>query len=515
MLNRPKNFLKRLFKTDLKDILQKMYPVFLVILVYSVLFLIIRSYQLILWNDIDRKTITIGILGTFENSNFFLAKELPEKIASNLIYCGLMRFDPKNLAYKNLLAQEVNFSSDLKTINVKLKPQVFWKPNKFFSSSEYENFYSLIKTNQEVKHPIKINFQGIDFKKINEQEFQLNLSSPYSPFFYNLTIPLIESLDTKQSNFCGPYLLNKIVKTQFGQELVFRKNLNYNLTKPAYDRIIIKTYQKENDLIKDFNQGKISLIINNEYSKNFKFLKHSRVLPVKNGTIYLTIFNLENAKFKDKTTRQYLAQLINKRSILNQVLSGYGNIIEAPLNYKFYKIQDSKIQKQDISNSNIVKAPQDIKLSYPQTQIFNQIAHIIKSHLEQAGIKVNLDPLDIKGNFIETLKNKDYELMLIGQNYIYPPDPYSFWSSSQIKFPGQNIANLINTDIDQILDKIRTTIEVEAVRDLAIKFNSLIKNELPAIFIFSPDYIAITNKKVFFPNNLHANYSEEIINSIL
>lgn len=426
-----------------------------------------------------------------------------------------MYFDPKSMSYSNLLMEKLVFSSDLKTANIKLKPQVFWNANQVFTAAKYESFFNLIKSSPEIKHPIKINFQGVDLKTVNNQEIQLNLSAPYFPFLYNLTFPIVDNLAPNQTNFCGPYLVTKINKTQFGQDLSLIKNPNYKLSNPIFDKIIIKIYRNESSLIKHFNQGKISIVISSEYTNNFKLLKHARLLPTKNGTVYLTIFNLENDKLKDKTTRRYLNQLVDKRKILNQTFAGYGNIIEAPLNTEFYQISKSKTQPLTNFNPSAVKIPKSLRLAYPQTQIFTQISKIIKRDFEKAGIQVSLEPLALKDGFVEALKNKDYELILIGQNYIYPPDPYSFWSSSQIKFPGQNMANLANPDIDSILDKIRTTNNIDAIKTLAQEFNSLMQNELPAIFIFSPDYITITDKRIHFPDRLRANYPEEIINSIL
>lgn len=345
-------------------------------------------------------------------------------------------------------------------------------------------------------------------------EIQLILTTPYYPFLSNLTFPIVENLVSSKTNYCGAYFIAKIDKTSFGQELLLVKNPYYKLTTPIFDRIILKIYQNEQDLIRHFNQGKISLIIN-EYNRNLKHLKYSRVIPVKNSSVYMLIFNLESPKFKDKSTRHYLNKLINKAKILDQVFLNYGNISDAPLNNEFYNIKSAKnLASNDLKLQNI-NIPKNIKLSYPNNFIFSQIAEIIKSDFEKNGIQVHLEPITIKEGLIEVFKNKDYELILIGHNYTYPPDPYSFWSSTQIKFPGQNLANLNSAEIDGILEKIRTTNETGLLQDLIQKFNLLMQNDLPAIFIVNADYVVITDKRINFPSGLRANYLEDIINLFL
>ena len=112
-------------------------------------------------------------------------------------------------------------------------------------------------------------------------------------------------------------------------------------------------------------------------------------------------------------------------------------------------------------------------------------------------MKVNVDSEsvgDIQQNFI---RPREYEAFLFGQSWMTSePDPYSFWHSSQTRDPGQNLALYSNPDIDKTLEKLRETMDPEARIDLFKKFQQTISDDIPAIFLYSPNYIYVVNKRV-------------------
>ncbi|HLM83615.1 MAG TPA: ABC transporter substrate-binding protein, partial [Candidatus Bathyarchaeia archaeon] len=59
-----------------------------------------------------------------------------------------------------------------------------------------------------------------------------------------------------------------------------------------------------------------------------------------------------------------------------------------------------------------------------------------------------------------------------------------------------NLALYSNPDVDKTLEKLRTETDEAARADLYKKFQQTLTNDIPAIFLYSPNYIATVNKKV-------------------
>ena len=124
-------------------------------------------------------------------------------------------------------------------------------------------------------------------------------------------------------------------------------------------------------------------------------------------------------------------------------------------------------------------------------------ANILKSQWEAVGAKVTVDSEsvgDIQQNFI---RPREYEAFLFGQSWpTAEPDPYSFWHSSQTKDPGLNLALYSNPDVDKILEKLRTETDEGKRVDLYKKFQQSVTDDIPAVFLYSPNYLSVVNKKV-------------------
>jgi peptide/nickel transport system substrate-binding protein len=124
-----------------------------------------------------------------------------------------------------------------------------------------------------------------------------------------------------------------------------------------------------------------------------------------------------------------------------------------------------------------------------------QIAKELQKEWQQIGAKVNINAVDPKA-IADIIQNRDYEVLLYGQILGMDPDPFPFWHSSQTSFPGLNLTSLNNTTIDKLLNDARKT---SNDNDRAAKygeFQTLLAEEIPAIFLFNPTYTYPQNKKI-------------------
>ena len=121
---------------------------------------------------------------------------------------------------------------------------------------------------------------------------------------------------------------------------------------------------------------------------------------------------------------------------------------------------------------------------------------LIKKYWQQLGIKVNLNIVSPSEIRRETIKNRDYEILLYSEIVGSDPDPYPFWHSSQNVHPGLNLAIFVNRHVDELLEEARQTNKEDERSEKYIKFQNILAADVPAIFLYSPTYTYVVDKKI-------------------
>ena len=86
--------------------------------------------------------------------------------------------------------------------------------------------------------------------------------------------------------------------------------------------------------------------------------------------------------------------------------------------------------------------------------------------------------------------------MLFGEIINHESDLYAFWHSSQRKDPGLNVAMYTNAKVDKILeDAFVATDENTKIQKYTL-FENEIKKDMPAIFLYSPNFIYVVLKNL-------------------
>jgi len=148
----------------------------------------------------------------------------------------------------------------------------------------------------------------------------------------------------------------------------------------------------------------------------------------------------------------------------------------------------------------------DVTITAVNSEDGLKVANIVKSFWEALGVKVKINPVaatDLQNNVIKT---RNFEAFIFGQDVGNDPDQYVFWHSSQISNGGLNISEYKNKDVDALLEGGRLTVLSADRLSKYQKFQEIITDELPMIFLYSPRYLYLQNKKI---NGLK---SETIVN---
>ena len=432
------------------------------------------------------------------------------------------------------LAESYKASGNNKVWNIRLKEGVVWYDGEPITS---DDLIFTIKTIQgaDSRSALFSSWQGIAVERISEREVKLTLPETYGFFESTLKelrpIPkhLFEALPASNLRLSdynlepigsGPFKFVSFKKERSGfiDEYRLTRNESYFNQKPYLEEIVLKFYQNEDELIKAFNSGAIDGFGGLNPKNISKIIINHQVFKLLMPRYYAVFLNpYSRAVLKDKNIRLALNYGVDKKSLVEKVFDGQAVWPAGPLTLGMkgytagaYPEEDFSVEKANrilddlgwqlntdgIREKKIKKESErlEFNLVVPQISFLIETANLIKEDWSKIGVKLNLIIRPTVEINDEAVKNRDYEMLIFGNIFRNNdvPDLSSFWHSSERFYPGLNLALYENKTADSLIESIRKNLnERNRERDLAI-LQSLIIRDMPAIFLYSPDYFYIS-----------------------
>lgn len=132
--------------------------------------------------------------------------------------------------------------------------------------------------------------------------------------------------------------------------------------------------------------------------------------------------------------------------------------------------------------------PLKFTLVTAENSLLKNTAEIIKKQWESIGIEVEVKSFPVLKLEKDYIKPRNYEILLFGEVLESIPDPFPFWHSSQEKDPGLNLSLYQNKKADKLLEQARITLDPESRAEKYQKFQNILIEDAPAIFLYSPNY---------------------------
>lgn len=144
--------------------------------------------------------------------------------------------------------------------------------------------------------------------------------------------------------------------------------------------------------------------------------------------------------------------------------------------------------------------------------IYGELAEIIKEQWLKIGVNLNVEVLENE-MFQSRLANREYDLLLFGQNLGYNLDAYPYWHSSQAKEDGLNLSQFKNFVADSLFEKARLD-DNEARLKTLNDIQEIIAQEVPAVFLYSPTYYTALTQNISHPDFRHLATISDRLSSI-
>lgn len=476
---------------------------------------------------------TEGLIGTpqYLNPLYAVANDTDADLTI-LLFSGLMRWDPNDGLVTDL-AESYTISDDQKTYTFILRTDATWHDGKAVTAEDVVFTYQAIQ-NPEYRSPLAVSFGGTGVEAADDRTVIFSLAEPFAPFLSTLTIGILPShvwsnvpaasaqlaLANLNPIGSGPYTFEKLTKDTRGviRSMTLIRNKTFYRGAPSIERLTFNFYSDTHELV-DALQNK------NVQGASYLAYEDARAMSGERG--YQVLFptlpqftaaflNDRHSKIlQDDNVRQALNLAIDKNTLIASMLGGQGAVIGSPIlpgmpGYDATVGQTTfdttaaiaLLEKSGytLAEGATVRTKSDTALALTLTTVDNAeltaVADALKTAWNSIGFEITVVIVDSDALQNDTLKNRNYDILLSGMLYSADQDPYAFWHSSQAAYPGLNLAQFASSKVDKAIESARATNDLTARAEAYASIATVIAEEYPAVFLYQPTYTYVTTSKI-------------------
>ncbi|RAP31431.1 peptide-binding protein [Candidatus Marinamargulisbacteria bacterium SCGC AG-343-D04] len=477
----------------------------------------------------DKQTLVMRLGAEPSMLNPILSTDAPSSSVNGYIFNGLLKVNEKMELVPDL-AEKYTVSEDGRRLVFYLKKNVKWHDGVPFTASDVVFTFDKIldsNTNTVRRSDYIINGEPIGFEAVGDYEIRITLPSPFAPLLNRLTMGIIpkhifNSEDINISEFnrkpigTGPFVFQRWETSQF---VLLTQNLDFFDKKPTIETVLLKIIPDNNTALVSFEKEEIysSGIPGKEFPRISESSLFQTFQYYDLAYTYLG-FNLKNPLFSMPDIRQAIAMAINKKSIVDGILRGYGTPAHLPTSPEMwtYPKRSFSYDFDPEGAKSLLKEAGFVMNS--RTGIFEKngdpfqfkiitnkgnkdrekAAEIIQGNLKDIGIDVSLQLMEWS-SFIAIVNSdqdpKDYDAVILGWSLGLDPDGYSIWHSSQ--YPkGFNFIGYQNETVDRFLELGRVTMDRDKRQGIYQTIYDEIAKDVPYVFLYYPESLVGINHRV-------------------
>ena len=472
-------------------------------------------------------TLREGIIGIPRFLNPLLASSDADRDVTALVYTGLLRNNGKGELVPSL-ADRYDISEDGLVYTFYLKDNIAWSDGTPLTSDDILFTVSLVK-DPNYRSVLRPNWEGIITEKQDDKTVRFRLAKPYAPFLENLTMGILpkhiwrdvlaNEFSLSEKNLrpvgAGPYQVAEFEQNPTGRIISYTLEPNpHYVPNPPY----IKTLQ----LLFFTSAAELESAYQNKLTDTASIPgiasvsdENVPVLSLPLPRIFGVFFNQNSTKvLADDAIREALSYATDRERLLTSVLQNQGITASSPL-----PSQSAASVPFDMSTSSTMLAdagwedangdgirekeidktvtPLSFTISTSDAPDLVATARLLQDMWREAGADVQISVFEIGDFEQDILRPRKYEAVLFGEVFGFDPDPFAFWHSSQRNDPGLNIALYTNPRADALLEQARTQTNRETRIGTYTEFETLVNEEHPAVFLYSPYYHYKTATNVY------------------
>mgnify|MGYP001616140671 CR=1 FL=1 len=487
-----------------------------------------------------------GLVGLPHNINPVLAITDVDNDIATLVYSGLMKYDGQDL--ETDLAESYKISDDGLVYAFKLKSGLYFQDGTPLTSDDIA--YTIQKIQDPgLRSPLRSNWTDVTTTVIGPLEIKFTLKKPFRPFLTNTTVGILpkhiwSSMNNDQFALderniepigSGPYKIASIErKSNIQVEYRLTTWTKYYSKKPYIPTISFVFFADRDKALSALETKTIDSLgsispseaVGLDENVNSDYEIRTTTLP----RIFGLFFNQnQNPVLADKNVREALEMTVDREALVKTILLGYGLAIDGPLPEYAKSINQNNLEtRNDLSSAipllekagavyllekngwkkNVTTGIYEKKnaKNVVQSLIFDiytvdtpdlkKTAEMIRDSWKALGASVEVKVFESADLYQNIIKTRKYDILLFGEHIGKDNDIYAFWHSSQRNAPGLNVAMYTNNKVDALLDEIRTSDDAQIREKKYVELKEIIKKDIPAIFLYSPNFIYVTPKSL-------------------
>lgn len=508
-------------------------------------------------------SLTEGIIGTPRFINPLLAVSDADRDLTALVYAGLLK---TTLAGELVpeLAEKYYISDDGRSYTFVIKENARFHDGTRVTADDV--LYTVSRAQDPLIKSVKrANWEGVGAEKVNEHTVRFTLKQAYAPFLENATLGILpkhlwRTLDTESFQFsplnrepvgAGPYRVFRVIENEARIPIAYDLSVfaDYALGHPFISNITVRFYGNETALVNAFERKEIESM-GGVGADTAARLSAQGITPLRTPLprVFGIFFNQNQSRvLTDKTVRAGLDAALDKEALLAAALGGFGTPLAGPLPPLVEKNVAAPVNAETLTARTVPTGRQaeralalfassgwtynkengtlekkegkgtkalSFSLATASTPELKRAAEFAATAWRALGVQVELRFFEVNDLNQTVIRPRTYDALLFGEIVGRDADLFAFWHSSQRNDPGLNIALYANIKADRLLEEARSARDKDK-RDTALSlFAAEIAKDIPAIFLYTPDYIYFLPQKIRGVEHIRLTLPHERWNAI-
>jgi len=493
-----------------------------------------------------------GIIGTFTSANPIYAVSDVDTTVSHLLFASLFTYNADN-QLSGELASSYSVNSLGNVYTVYLKPHLLWQDNQPITSSDVVFTYNLIE-NPDAQSPLFNSWQDIKVSADGPLTVVFTLPDPLASFPEDLTggilpehiLSSVPADEMRSATFnsqdpvgSGPFSWQTLSvsgndPTNAEEQIVMTPFNQYVLGKPKLQEFVIHAYANQSELIGAFTSGQLNGAEGlDEVPSSIASMSSTHINNMILTAGVYAFFKTSSGVLANQAVRTALTEGVNVPAIINSL--GYPThevnepLLEGQLGYNpAYKEPEYNLVQAEatlnqagwVVGSGGLRTSNGQSLSFdltiPNSPEYLKVGRELTVYWHKLGANVQLN-IEDQSDFNISLEDHSYQAILYGISIGVDPDVFVYWDSSQAlaNSPSRlNLSEWSNSSADESLEEGRTRLD-PALR--IIKYQGLLQawqQDLPALGLYQPRLLYITNGPVFGLNSNTININTDRLNNV-
>lgn len=470
--------------------------------------------------------------------NPILSSDAYASAVTGPIFDSLVRWDPKTAEPEGQLAESWTTSKDGLQYEFTLRKGILFHDGKELTSEDVKFTFDRIKDPKVDAAHLQNYYAGLQsVEVVDAYKVKFTMKQPY----YRNLIMLgllgilpkhiygVGDFNSNPANRkpvgCGPY---QFVKWETGRLIELKRfdkywGLNVDRYKNLYNfqKLLYRVITDQAVSVMALKKGEIDTMepSSSQYVKDFadpkleeRFYKLKYETEDGNGFNYIG-WNLNLPLFKDKETRQALAHIMPREEINKKVFNGFRTLAVGqfppnssrsdpnlkPILYDLEKAKSllAKAGWKPNAKGELERSGKPFKFEILFTTgntDAERIALIYQQSLKQMGIEMNIRTLEWTV-FLKQVQTHKFDSIMLSWGGALDMDPYQIWHSSQAIPGGSNHVGYKNSEVDQLLEEARRTLDREKRNKMYQKFSAIIADDAPYLFLFERPFLFVGTKR--------------------